>query len=211
MAALGALIKGAGHRRDGMLGTACQCVQIVNSSQRNLKRTYPLRHGRGHVARSFAGALASAPDLSRPSRPQSLGGVCGERSLGGVRVCDQLTSAMARKCAWHMDEEAFYASTLAHWTSSGIAADDNEGVLGGWGQVDIEDAKGSLAFIQLCLRGGAAIDSPIAGFRALDCGAGVGRVTGNVLLHVAEQVHLVEVSERLLGQAQKQVSDDPPR
>ena len=118
---------------------------------------------------------------------------------------------MARKCAWHMDEEAFYASTLAHWTSSGIAADDNEGVLGGWGQVDIEDAKGSLAFIQLCLRGGAAIDSPIAGFRALDCGAGVGRVTGNVLLHVAEQVHLVEVSERLLGQAQKQVSEDPPR
>ena len=36
-------------------------------------------------------------------------------------------------------------------------------------------------------------------------GAGVGRVTGNVLLHVAEQVHLVEVSERLLTQAQEKV------
>ena len=116
-----------------------------------------------------------------------------------------MSTELQKATAWHMDEAEWYASTLAHWTSNSIEADDNEGVLGGWGEVDAEDAKGSLAFLAQCLRGGAAIEKPISGFRALDCGAGVGRVTGNVLLHVAEQVHLVEVSERLLGQAQRQV------
>lgn len=106
---------------------------------------------------------------------------------------------------WHMDEAEWNAGVASHWTSNSIEADDNEGVLGGWGEVDEEDAKGSLAFISTCLRNGTPIDQPISDYRALDCGAGVGRVTGNVLLHVAEQVHLVEVSERLLGQAQKQV------
>ena len=104
---------------------------------------------------------------------------------------------------WHMDEAEWYAIVVQHWTSSKIEAHDNEGVLGGWGEVDTEDAKGSLAFIRQCL--GAPVEEPIAGYRALDCGAGVGRVTGNVLLHVAEQVHLVEVSERLLTQAQEKV------
>ena len=86
--------------------------------------------------------------------------------------------------AWHMDEAEWYASTLAHWTSSNIENDDNEGVLGGWGEVDEEDAKGSLAFARQCLS--VPAEAPMAGFHALDCGAGVGRVTGNVLLHVAE-------------------------
>ena len=113
---------------------------------------------------------------------------------------------MSSKQPWHMDEEAFYAQTIAHWTSSAIADDDNEGVLGGWGEVDAEDARGSLEFLAQQLRGGARIEQPIKGFRALDCGAGVGRVTGNVLLHVAEQVQLVEVSDRLLVKAEKDLS-----
>jgi len=111
---------------------------------------------------------------------------------------------------WHMDEDAFYAQTLAHWTSTAIVDDDNEGVLGGWGEVDVEDAKGSLAFILQRLE--IQIDAaPIAGYRALDCGAGVGRVTENVLLHVAETVHLVEVSDRLLVKAKAKLSTNAAR
>lgn len=110
----------------------------------------------------------------------------------------------AKLTKWHMDETAWYEMVVAHWTSSAIEAHDNEGVLGGWGEVDVEDAKGSLAFVQQCL-GLPRLDEPMAGYRALDCGAGVGRVTGNVLLNVAERVHLVEVSERLLTQAQEKV------
>ena len=105
-----------------------------------------------------------------------------------------------------MDEEQFYAETIKHWTSTAIADDDNEGVLGGWGEVDAEDAKGSLAFLAHHLNNKEQLTAPRAGFRALDCGAGVGRVTENVLLHVAEQVHLVEVSDRLLVQAEKKLA-----
>jgi hypothetical protein len=111
----------------------------------------------------------------------------------------------ATKLEWHMDEQEWYASTLAHWTGTAIQDHDNEGVLGGWGEVDVEDAKGSLPFVAQSLNACAPIEAPIKGFRALDCGAGVGRVTESVLLHVAEQVHLVEVSDRLLRQAATKV------
>lgn len=110
-----------------------------------------------------------------------------------------------------MDEAAFYAETIAHWTSAAITSDDNEGVLGGWGEVDEEDAKGSLAFLAHHLQNGKPWSAPIANYRALDCGAGVGRVTDNVLLHVAEQVHLVEVSDKLLAQAKEKLSANATR
>jgi protein N-terminal methyltransferase len=106
---------------------------------------------------------------------------------------------------WHMDEEKWYATTLAHWTSSSIKDDDNEGVLGGWGQVDAEDVRGSLEFLSRCLDVQPE-QLPLADFNALDCGAGVGRVAGNVLLNVAATVELLEVSERLLGQAQRKLA-----
>ena len=102
---------------------------------------------------------------------------------------------------WHVPESAWYESTLAHWTSNSMD-ESHDGVLGGWAEVDEEDARGSLAFLEVNLRERAAQHEwPIAGCRALDCGAGVGRVTSSVLLKVAEHVHLVEVSEKLLAQA----------
>ena len=98
-----------------------------------------------------------------------------------------------------MDEAAWYKTVEDHWTKE-VSADDNDGVLGGWGCVDEEDAKGSVAFLEDTL-GVSGAQWPIAGYRALDMGAGIGRVTGSVLLKVAEQVQLVEVSESLLTQA----------
>ena len=54
-------------------------------------------------------------------------------------------------CEWHMDEAEWYKATLAHWASSDVEAASNEGVLGGWAEVDAEDALGSLAFLELNL------------------------------------------------------------
>jgi protein N-terminal methyltransferase len=115
-----------------------------------------------------------------------------------------MSADLVLPCEWHMDEGEWYATTIAHWTGN-IKDDDNDGVLGGWGEVDVEDAKGSFAFACECLRDGATIASPIQGYRALDCGAGVGRVTKDVLIRVAENVELVEVSDKLLSQAKVQV------
>jgi len=110
-----------------------------------------------------------------------------------------MTSADAASiCRWHVDEAAWYKTVVNHWTKE-VSADDNDGVLGGWGEVDEEDARGSLAFLEETL--GMAAQWPIAGHRSLDCGAGIGRVTGAVLLKATESLHLVEVSESLLTQA----------
>ena len=112
-------------------------------------------------------------------------------------------------CKWHMDEDEWYATTLAHWTNE-VSADGNDGVLGGWAEVDEEDARGSLEFIQDCI-GTPPELWPISGLRALDCGAGVGRVTGSVLIRVAERVHLVEVSQSLLSKASKELAEHSSR
>ena len=110
---------------------------------------------------------------------------------------------------WHMDEAAWYDTVVTHWTKA-VSAEDNDGVLGGWGCVDEEDARGSLAFLAQTL-GVPAAQWPIAGYRALDCGAGIGRVTGAVLLKSSERVHLVEVSEALLAQAAVKLSEHAAR
>ena len=116
--------------------------------------------------------------------------------------------AEAQMCRWHMDEQAWYQTVVTHWTKE-VSAEDNDGVLGGWGEVDEEDAKGSLAFLRQCLD--PAANWPIAGYRALDMGAGIGRVAGAVLIKAAEQVQLVEVSEQLLTQAATKLAEHGAR
>ena len=117
--------------------------------------------------------------------------------------------ARASGLEWHVDEATWYQSTLAHWTKE-VSPESNDGVLGGWAVVNEEDARGSLAFLKTCL-GVPRAQWPIAGTLALDCGAGVGRVTGAVLLHVTERVQLVEVSEQLLAEARSKLAADAAR
>ena len=40
--------------------------------------------------------------------------------------------AEAQMCRWHMDEQAWYQTVVTHWTKE-VSAEDNDGVLGGWG------------------------------------------------------------------------------
>jgi len=90
---------------------------------------------------------------------------------------------------WHVDEQAWYESTLLHWKTA-VSADSDDGVLGGYGSIDSVDTKGSLEFLSGWHSGGSL---PLPGTRALDCGAGIGRVSEGVLLKVCEAVQLVEV------------------
>lgn len=106
---------------------------------------------------------------------------------------------------WHMDEAVWYESVLEHWKAH-VTADHDDGVLGGYGSIDEVDAKGSLAFTAEWVRREDGGPGVVPGTRALDCGAGIGRVTGGVLLNLCEQVHLVEVSEPLLTQAQRNLA-----
>uniref|UniRef100_A0A7S2FMT8 Alpha N-terminal protein methyltransferase 1 n=1 Tax=Haptolina brevifila TaxID=156173 RepID=A0A7S2FMT8_9EUKA len=114
-------------------------------------------------------------------------------------------------CKWHMPESEWYEGVLAHWTSQ-VSADDNDGVLGGWAEVDVEDVRGSLKFAAECLGHEGLIKSPVPPHSvALDCGAGVGRVTKGVLVQLADRVHLVEVSDKLLSQAKENLRSHAER
>ena len=96
---------------------------------------------------------------------------------------------------WHVDEQAWYESTLLHWKTA-VSADSDDGVLGGYGSIDSVDTEGSLEFLHTnrLFTGWYTGDSlPLPGTRALDCGAGIGRVSEGVLLKVCEAVQLVEV------------------
>uniref|UniRef100_A0A7S0LJ52 Alpha N-terminal protein methyltransferase 1 n=1 Tax=Coccolithus braarudii TaxID=221442 RepID=A0A7S0LJ52_9EUKA len=138
-----------------------------------------------------------------------------------ARLADQ---RQADVLPWHVPEEEWYASTLAHWTTQ-VQAETNDGVLGGYGDIHSVDSSGSLDFIAAWHAGrlpaggesgrhaGTAARelSPIPHARALDCGAGIGRVSDGVLLHVCEHVELVEVSPALLESARSRLARYAPR
>lgn len=74
-----------------------------------------------------------------------------------------------------------------------------DGVLGGYGQVDPEDVRQSALFLtDVQQRRAAAGAPPMGRGRALDGGAGIGRVTKNLLSQFFDTVDLVEGNQRLL-------------
>ena len=132
---------------------------------------------------------------------------------------------------WHVPEDEWYSSAIAHW-SEHVASDTDDGVLGGYGDIDDVDARGSLEFVArwrstreattttrrsvrtattTTVAAPPPAPAPLAGTLALDCGAGIGRVTEGVLLRVCERVELVEVSPALLAAARERLAPAAPR
>ena len=91
-------------------------------------------------------------------------------------------------------ELGWYTRAVGYWDKQ--EASDN-GVLGGFGHVSETDVADSRAFLLKAFprAGGArrAADAA-APLVALDCGAGVGRVSEQLLLHLFDEVDLVEPS-----------------
>ncbi|CAK9190031.1 unnamed protein product [Sphagnum troendelagicum] len=97
--------------------------------------------------------------------------------------------SIAKKLEW-------YHKGVSYWESVEASVD---GVLGGYGSVNARDVADSNAFIlemfNECPPGAGDLV-------ALDCGAGVGRVTKNFLLHHFHEVDLVEPVHHFLDKAQ---------
>jgi len=90
------------------------------------------------------------------------------------------------------------ADALAYWES--INADDN-GMLGGYPQVSRIDIQGSSTFLAKIRRldtdkpDGTSNNTTVSSLpfdRAVDCGAGIGRITLNLLVHQARTIDIVE-------------------
>ncbi|KAF1809962.1 hypothetical protein P152DRAFT_402462 [Eremomyces bilateralis CBS 781.70] len=111
---------------------------------------------------------------------------------------------MKRKRQENVDHQISKPNALAYWAS--VSADD-DGVLGGFPEVSPIDIAGSRAFLtELMLGKPPTSNQEIASNdpgdeilfdRVVDCGAGIGRVTRNLLSQVARTVDIVEPVKEL--------------
>ncbi|KAK9511257.1 hypothetical protein O3M35_005847 [Rhynocoris fuscipes] len=83
------------------------------------------------------------------------------------------------------NEEHFYENAKHYWAKIPATVD---GMLGGYGFISQCDLESSARFLQSLLE---AKDGP-GGMRALDCGAGIGRITKHLLMKYFKVVDLVE-------------------
>lgn len=95
----------------------------------------------------------------------------------------------------------WYSKGISYW--QGVEA-SVEGVLGGYGCVNDSDVKGSEAFLKTLLP--VRFGNERRHLIALDCGAGIGRVTKNLLLRHFNEVDLVEPVSHFLEAARENLS-----
>lgn len=109
------------------------------------------------------------------------------------------------------DSKISYDDAVRYWSS--VSTDDN-GVLGGFGNSVIPkvDIAGSLSFVRRLKELSPTTFPNYTGDftrRALDVGAGIGRVTMNVLSRFVDHVDIVEPAEPLLRKAVETLKDQP--
>lgn len=90
-------------------------------------------------------------------------------------------------------KDRFYQDALSYWSKIPPTVD---GMLGGFSYITKTDVKGSSAFIKDLMNSERTGRS-----RALDCGAGIGRVTRNLLLPLFDTVDLLEFNKKFLDEA----------
>ncbi|KAL5499393.1 hypothetical protein EMCRGX_G010796 [Ephydatia muelleri] len=93
------------------------------------------------------------------------------------------------------DKEAFYHDAQSYWEKVPSTV---EGVMGGFGRLSHQDIKCSKEFLLPFIQGpGATVKTS----RALDCGAGIGRVSKLLLLPLFSEVDLEEQNPAFLEKA----------
>ncbi|XP_004932113.3 N-terminal Xaa-Pro-Lys N-methyltransferase 1 [Bombyx mori] len=100
-----------------------------------------------------------------------------------------------------MTEKDFYKKAAIYWANVPATID---GVLGGFGNFSDIDIDGSRAFLNKVLSSA----NPPATKLALDCGAGIGRVTKHLLIHYFEKIDLVEPDLKFITEAKINIGDD---
>lgn len=111
-------------------------------------------------------------------------------------VCDMWKSELSGEDG----RRSWYARATSYWEAR--EANVN-GVLGGYPETSGPDLRESRRFLEL-IKGAPC---PPGFGSALDCGAGIGRVTAGLLLDLFGRVDLVEPNARLLKTARREISD----
>jgi len=130
--------------------------------------------------------------------PLAVPGVFRGGSDTNGREYDSLASMWSSELKDGEGVTEWYQKSEAWWASEENCPATVDGVLGGYGCLDYDDVAESTAFIQKMRRDHPAF-SALRG-RALDCGAGIGRVTKHLLRHFFETTDLIEGNRRLLDE-----------
>lgn len=94
------------------------------------------------------------------------------------------------------DAQIKHEDSIKYWDS---VTPDVNGMLGGYPQISRIDLQGSKNFVNKLRRLAMTQEAPKARLKlAVDCGAGIGRVTEGLLSHVAETIDIVEPVENFV-------------
>ncbi|XP_064459185.1 N-terminal Xaa-Pro-Lys N-methyltransferase 1-like [Ornithodoros turicata] len=99
----------------------------------------------------------------------------------------------------------FYSQGKAYWENIPATVD---GMLGGYSHLSSIDIHSSLRFLNTFL---TSKEQPTGKQRALDCGAGIGRITKHLLLRCFETVDMVEQNATFLDQAREYIGAEASR
>ncbi|XP_046403296.1 N-terminal Xaa-Pro-Lys N-methyltransferase 1 [Ischnura elegans] len=105
-------------------------------------------------------------------------------------------------CQQDGEDTTFYSKAAHYWEQVPPTVD---GMLGGFGVISHIDIAGSEKFLKLLYKWP---DPPGKG-TALDCGAGIGRITKHLLQNHFETVDLVEQNPHFLDEAKKSLGSCP--
>lgn len=98
------------------------------------------------------------------------------------------------------DKDEYYTKAQDYWSKISPTVD---GMLGGFGRISFIDVRGSILFLQKLYK---MKPSPEKMY-ALDCGAGIGRVTKNLLIPFFDKVDMVEQDKNFCDKAREFVDD----
>ncbi|MBN3280571.1 NTM1A methyltransferase, partial [Polyodon spathula] len=103
------------------------------------------------------------------------------------------------------DEAVFYSKAEKYWKDVPPTVD---GMLGGYSSISNIDIHGSRKFLQRFLGDGSGKTGTQC---ALDCGAGIGRITKRLLLPLFKTVDMVDVTNEFLVKAKSYLGEDGRR
>nr|XP_022326684.1 N-terminal Xaa-Pro-Lys N-methyltransferase 1-like [Crassostrea virginica] len=103
------------------------------------------------------------------------------------------------------EEDKFYGDAKKYWEGITPTVD---GMLGGFAKISPTDINGSHAFLRpFLVVGGGKTETT----RALDCGAGIGRITKRLLLPIFKTVDMVELNQKFLDEARSFIGEESSR
>uniref|UniRef100_A0A7G3ABA0 Alpha N-terminal protein methyltransferase 1 n=1 Tax=Lutzomyia longipalpis TaxID=7200 RepID=A0A7G3ABA0_LUTLO len=129
--------------------------------------------------------------------------VCFSEDPTLTSIVNEVTASQLTKLnlnTSHHDNEEFYEKAKKYWETVSPTID---GILGGFAEVSPRDIQSSAQLLTAIFR----LKPRPGRSRALDCGAGIGRVTKHLLMRFFEKVDLVEQCPQFATQIPEYVGD----